>query len=67
MKRLRRKKMTELQIAKRKLASIRQIIENVDLRCMAADGDVTRTKDEITDWEIRGIYKMAAPVRIRKK
>lgn len=42
-----------------RLLEIAAIIEEVDRRCEAADGPVTRTKDEITDLEILRIYKLA--------
>lgn len=42
-----------------RLARIAQIIENVDLRCMAADGPVTPTLQEMTQDEISRIYALA--------
>jgi len=36
-----------------------QIIEGIDQRCMAADGPVTPTVDEITAKEMRLIYRAA--------
>lgn len=47
------------------LLEIREIIEAVENRCMAADGPVTPTHQEITDEEIRRIYKLAGG-KIRK-
>lgn len=43
-----------------RLDRIADIIEDVDLRCMATDGPVTKTRNEITDDEIREIYKLAS-------
>jgi len=42
-----------------KFAAIRQVIECVEARCMAAEGDVTPTCKEITDAELRTIWKLA--------
>ena len=42
-----------------RLDGIVQIIEAVDRRCMAADGPVTQTKDEITAEELKKIYRIA--------
>lgn len=42
----------------KRLKKIKEIIEIVDNRCMAADGPVTPTKDEITDKELKEIYKL---------
>jgi hypothetical protein len=47
------------------LPTIAQIIEEVDARCMAADGPCSETKDEITGKELKRIYRMA--VRHRKE
>lgn len=44
---------------KERLNRIAAIIENVDNRCQAADGDVTKTLDEITRGEVSEIYKLA--------
>ena len=41
-----------------KLNKIREIIETVENRCMAADGPVGPTNQEITDQEIRQIYRL---------
>jgi hypothetical protein len=41
------------------LKRITDIIERVDNRCMAADGPVTPTRQEITDKEMRSIYLAA--------
>lgn len=35
------------------------MIERVESRCMAADGPVTKTCDEITDAELIVVYKLA--------
>lgn len=48
--------MTEEQ----RLKAIAEIIEGVDLRCMAADGPVAHhTQGEMTDAEMLRIYKLA--------
>lgn len=49
---------TEQRLAAR-LARIAQIIESADHRAMAADGPVTKTRDEMTDDEFRQIYQLA--------
>lgn len=41
------------------LQEILNVIETVEARCMAADGPVTPTHQEITDGELRKIYKLA--------
>lgn len=45
--------------ARQRLDLIAQIIERVDHRAMAADGDVTPTRHEMTDQEMRDIYRLA--------
>lgn len=47
-------KLTELQ----RLFKIAEIIENVDNRCLAVDGDVTPTLQEMTQKEISQIYRL---------
>lgn len=42
-----------------RLDKIAIIIEIVDNRCMAADGPVENTRLEMTDQEMRKIYKLA--------
>lgn len=42
-----------------RLARIAHIIEQVDQRCMAADGPVTPTLKEMTQAEISEIYALA--------
>jgi len=42
-----------------RLKRIAEIIEHVDNRCMAADGPVTKTLDEMTQQEISEIYSLA--------
>lgn len=42
-----------------RLQRIREIIEHVETRAMAADGDVTNTRHEMTDKEMRQIYELA--------
>jgi hypothetical protein len=44
---------------KRRLASIAEIIEDVDNRCMHADGPVTPTLQEMTQKEMSEIYHLA--------
>lgn len=44
----------------RRLQRIASIIEQVDVRCMAADGPVTPTLSEMTQAEISEIYGLAA-------
>lgn len=54
-------KQTE-SVAERMMArlnEIRSIIDSVENRCMAADGDVTNTREEMTDDELRQIYVLA--------
>ena len=47
--------MTPLQ----RLKKIAEIIEGVDNRCMAVDGPVTPTLQEMTQKEISKIYRLA--------
>lgn len=42
-----------------RLSRIARIIEQVDVRCMAADGPVTPTLQEMTQAEISEIYELA--------
>jgi len=42
-----------------RLDSIVQIIEGVETRCMAVDGPVTATLQEMTERELREIYALA--------
>jgi hypothetical protein len=42
-----------------RLLSIKEIIDGIENRCMAADGPVTNTRDEMTDEELRRIYRLA--------
>lgn len=51
---------------RRRLRQIAEIIERVDDRCMAVDGPVTPTKDEMTSDEFRKIYHLASGNRSRK-
>lgn len=48
-----------------RLDGIAHIIEDVDNRCMAADGPVTDTRDEMTKEEMREIYRSAKVNRKR--
>lgn len=43
----------------RRLLKIAQIIESVERRCIAADGPVSKTLEEMTDLEMRKIYRLA--------
>jgi hypothetical protein len=43
-----------------RLAQIRFLIESVEQRCMAVDGPVTPAKEEITNQELRRIYRLAS-------
>lgn len=42
---------------RRHAATVRSVILSVENRCMAADGPVTRTLDEMTEKELRTIWK----------
>ena len=42
-----------------RLQRIKEIIEQVDVRCMAADGPVTPTLQEMTQDELSRIYALA--------
>lgn len=50
-----------------RLAEIAAIIEHVDSRCMAADGPVTKTRHEITDDELRRIYRLAKGETLKRR
>ena len=52
----------ELSSTLKRLRRIAQIIEHVDTRCMAADGPVTATLDEMTQAEISEVYALAGGV-----
>jgi hypothetical protein len=51
-----RKKLTPVE----RLKAIEEIIEDVDNRAMVCDGDVPKTKDEMTHAEVRRIYLLAS-------
>lgn len=53
---------TALQIFNLAL-QIQDILESVDQRCMAADGPVTSTNEEITAKELRRIYITALKIK----
>ena len=58
---LRRKKDEACALGKelgRRLSKIGKIIEHVNNRCMAADGPVTPTLEEMTQAEISEIYEL---------
>jgi len=61
-KRKPRRNRTASSDAKR-LREIADILEAVDNRCMAVDGPVTPTKDEIRADELRTIYRLAKRLR----
>jgi hypothetical protein len=42
-----------------RLSSIKEIIDGIENRCLAADGPVTNTRHEMTDEELRRIYRLA--------
>jgi hypothetical protein len=42
-----------------RLDSIKEIIDGIENRCMAADGPVTNTRHEMSDEELRRIYRLA--------
>lgn len=42
-----------------RLAAIKEVIEAVDNRCMAVDGPVPSTLDEMSQAEIAEIYRLA--------
>ena len=50
---------TDCTELKARLAKIAEIIEAVDNRCMAADGPVTPTLQEMTQTELSAIYAIA--------
>ena len=62
---LRLEKLTDEALSKRaeilkgRLNAIAAIIEAVDDRCLASDGPVSKTREEITDHELRSIYRHA--------
>lgn len=58
-----RRILTETQ----RLLCIAEILERVDGRCMAADGPVTQTKEEIEGAELREIYLLATGARSKPK
>ncbi len=41
-----------------RLKAIAAVIDGVELRCSAVDGPVTKTSDEITEGELRKIYRL---------
>ena len=51
--------MQENRRMKNRLLQIHGVIDVVEQRCLAADGPVTKTHDEITDNELRRIYKLS--------
>ena len=54
-KKIKERKLTPNQ----RLAKIRNIIDEVDIRCAAIDGPVSETLEEITSKEIELIYWLA--------
>lgn len=53
--------------AAERLEEIATIMDAVDNRCMAADGDVGRFQDEVMDAELRRMYVLASGKGLRKK
>lgn len=51
--------MRQRDAAWSKLDQIKDIIDGIENRCMAADGPVTNTRHEMTDDELRRIYMLA--------
>ncbi len=49
----------EQAMLRARLYSIKEIIDGVENRCMAVDGPVTNTRDEMSDEELRRIYRLA--------
>jgi len=49
-----------------RLRRIAEIIADVDRRCMAADGPVTPTLQEMTTEELRTIYRLAQVRPVKK-
>ena len=49
-----------------RLQRIAEILELVDQRCMAADGPVSQTKEEIDGKELREIYELASKRKVRR-
>jgi hypothetical protein len=45
--------------AELRLQRIRETIDQVERRCLAADGAVSRFQDEVKDVEVRVIYRLA--------
>lgn len=43
----------------KRLARIKELIEAVEQRCLAVDGPVSKTCDEITDADLKEIYRLA--------
>ena len=53
------RKRKPMHPAELKLQRIREVIDQVERRCLAADGAVSRFQDEVTDAEVRSIYRLA--------
>lgn len=49
-------------MANTRLTSIKEIIDGIENRCMAAEGPVTNTRHEMTDEELQRIYRLAGGV-----
>lgn len=58
------KKIDRMTLEQR-LATIAQIIEDVDHRAMAADGPVTPTLQEMNQTEISEIYHLACGTKVK--
>ena len=50
-----------------RLLRIAEILERVDGRCLASDGPVTQTKEEISGDELREIYTLASGAATKDK
>lgn len=51
--------MAMLRAHQSRYEAILTVIDNVETRCMAVDGPVSKTADEITDEELRTIFVLA--------
>ncbi len=58
MKNLESKNNLSYRELQKRLLKIRQIIESVDNRCLAYEDDVGKFQEEVTDKELRQIYKL---------
>jgi hypothetical protein len=56
---MKKKKSLKKLTSSKRLQQIAQIMEQVDNRCLACDGPVSKFQDEVTDRELRQIYVLA--------